>query len=273
MATISAPDATGEYSPVSPVDDYDEDEPDEEWKAERKEIIHIGFQDMIQEAKDRLERKLLSIQRLDVAEREQERAFLMDEFHAETAAIRALAKDEFEHALARERLQRRLRRDVPIRAPHHSPMQSLRLDLEQEQAATLKAANHDGDGDALSEAFQHLLDPLSDDEHPSLPTPVSDAAPELSKEKEKEAEEETAEHIGPGALMIKITRLPSERPPNSGSWVKASDAARKHELAVRQRANSKSEGRTAGTPAEPAKKWVSASDAAKRSSTQRRIAG
>ncbi|KAJ7047762.1 hypothetical protein C8F04DRAFT_1060036 [Mycena alexandri] len=279
MATISAPDATGEHSPITPVEYY-EDEPDEEWKAGQKEIIGNGFHEMIQEAKDRLERRIQSIQG-DIAEEEQqrERGLFVDEYHDETAAIRALAKEEFEHALARERLRRRLRRDVPIRGPiHHSPMQSLRLDLEQEQAATLKAAALEGD--ALSDAFQSLLEPLSDDEHPSLPTPVSDAGPELSKEKEAEAEAEAdagpeePEHIGPGALMIKITRLPTEPPPNGNKgWVKASDAARKHELAVRQRANSRTEvGRIAAAPAEPAKKWVSASDAA-RKSTQRRIAG
>ncbi|KAJ6538944.1 hypothetical protein B0H19DRAFT_1176293 [Mycena capillaripes] len=277
MASIS-PEA-GEHSPLTPLSEYYDDiEPDEEWKLNRMQIIEDSFKGMIQEAKDRLERKIQSIQGLgDLDEEERERALFVEEFQAEAAAMKALAKDEFEHALARERMQRRLRRDLPIRATinHQSPTinhQSLRLNLEQEQAATLKAATLEGgsleNGADVEAAFQNLLNPSSSaDDHPSL-TPDSEEAPELKEVNLGKA------GIGPdaGALTIKITRLPAEPAINGNvGWVKASDAARQYELAVRQRANSKTEvAQIAPAPAPPAKKWVSASDAARRT-THRRI--
>ncbi|KAJ7162608.1 hypothetical protein C8R43DRAFT_947112 [Mycena crocata] len=273
---ISSTD-TGEQSPTTPLLphlEYYDDEPDEEWKSNRKQIIADGFAGMIQEAKDRLEIKIQSIRGMGDGEEGSERARLVDEFHNESAAIKALAKEEFEHALARERLQRRLRRDLPIPATinHHH---SLRLDLEQEQAATLKAATLNGDVNAsnVEAAFRSLIDPWpSSDDRPSL-------SPTLEFHEDPYAEKDLGKpHMGrsdtlavdpdAGALTIKLTRLPTEPPVNGTvGWVKASDAARKHELAVRQRANSKSEvGRIAAPPPQPTKKWVSASDAARRAS-------
>ncbi|KAJ7672879.1 hypothetical protein B0H17DRAFT_1083704 [Mycena rosella] len=290
MATISAPD-TGEHSSPAmlsqPMDYYD-DEPDDEWKKNRKQIIEDGFKPMIQEAKDRLERKMQSLRALvdtgglGEAEEEAERAFILEEFQSEGTAIRALAKEEFQHALARERLQRRLRRDLPppIPAPT-SPRshQSLRLDLEQEQAATLKAATSKGgvlQNDAMNveAAFRNLIDPSSSpsDEHSNW-TPISETAPELHEEQQEAGDPGKTGGMGTeaGALTIKITRLPAEPAVNGNVWVKASDAARQHDLAVRQRANSRTEGaRTVSAPPPPAVKWVSASDAARRG-TQRRI--
>jgi hypothetical protein len=254
-----------------PAEYYDDTEPNEEWKLNRIQIIEDSFKDMIHEAKDQLERKIQSIQGMADVDEERERAFLVEEFQAETAAMKALAKEEFEHALARERMQRRLRRDLPIRATmnHQSPTinhQSLRLNLEQEQAATLKASTLAGDAN-VEAAFQNLLNPTSSpsDDHPSL-TPDSEAILDLAKE----VDVEKADIIGVGpdarALTIKMTRLPAEPAANGDvGWVKASDAARKHDLAVRQRANSKTEvAQITGPPPPPPKKWVSASDAARR---------
>ncbi|KAJ7667616.1 hypothetical protein DFH06DRAFT_1183057 [Mycena polygramma] len=273
MATIS-PDA-GEHSPVTPSEDF---EPDEEWKENQRQLIEHGFTDMIQEAKDRLERKIQSIQGMeDGDEEERQRALLFDEFQAEKAAIKTLAKEEFLHALARERLMRRLRTDLPIRATTHH--QSLRLELEQEQAATLKAATLEGgalQNDAnhdVEAAFQDLLHidpgPSSLDDDPL--TPDSEEDPEFHKgEDAGKADMGMGMGIDPhaGALTIKITRLPAEPPANGNvGWVKASDAARAYE---RQRANSRTEAaRPPPAPVQPVKKWVSASDAARR--TQRRI--
>ncbi|KAJ7499325.1 hypothetical protein FB451DRAFT_34284 [Mycena latifolia] len=283
MATISTPDA-GEQSPVvvpQPLEYYYDDEPDEEWKKNRKQIIEDGFKAMIQEAKDRLERKIQSIRGMGESEEETERArlSLVEEFQSEAAAIKALAKEEFEHALARERLQRRLRRDLPPMPSPISHHQSLRLDLEQEQAATLKAATLKGgvlqnDAANVEAAFRNLIDPSSSpsDDRANW-TPDSEAASELN---EQAADAEKGDEIGmeldAGALTIKITRLPTEPAVNGNvGWVKASDAARRHDLAVRQRANSKTEvARIASAPPQPEKKWVSASDAARRG-THRRI--
>jgi len=272
MSTISSLDAA-EHSPISPSAEYYDDEPDEEWKLNRMQIIEDSFKDMIQEAKDRLERKLQSLRQEDLEEeeREREREFLVEEYQSETAAMKVLAKDEFEHALARERLLRRLRRDLPARPTmnHQSPTIN-HIALEQQQAATLKAATNDANVEA---AFQSLIHPSSND-HPSLP-PDSDATLEMKEEVDAWKEEVDAwkevGHISPGAgaLTIKITRLPPE-PPTNGTkeWVKASDAARKHDLAVRQ---AKTEAaRITGPPPPPPIKWVSASDAARRT-TQRRI--
>ncbi|KAJ6510232.1 hypothetical protein C8R47DRAFT_1097165 [Mycena vitilis] len=274
MATIS-PDA-GEHSPVTPSEDF---EPDEEWKENQRQTIEHGFTDMIQEAKDRLERKIQSIQGMeDWEEEERLRALLFDEFQAEKAAIKTLAKEEFLHALARERLMRRLRTDLPIRATTHH--QSLRLELEQEQAATLKAATLEGgalQNDAnhhVEAAFQDLLhtDPHIDPGPSSLDddplTPESEEDPEFHKG--EDAGKADMDIIDPhaGALTIKITRLPAEPAVNGNVWVKASDAARAYE---RERANSRTEAaRPPPAPAQPVKKWVSASDAARRTS-QRRI--
>ncbi|KAJ6567273.1 hypothetical protein DFH09DRAFT_1156536 [Mycena vulgaris] len=269
MATISTLD-TSEHSPVMTPQPM-EDEPDEEWKENRRQIIEDGFKPMIQEAKDRLERKLQSIPRgMGDAEEEAERERLVEEFRSEAAAMKALAKEELEHALARERLQRRLRRDLP---PINSTMnhQSLRLDLEQEQAATLKAATLKGgmlqnDATNVEAAFRNLIDPSSSpsDERSNW-TPTSETPSDLNGEADEGKDDMQADA---GALTtIKLTRLPNE----PAVWVKASDAARRHDLAVRQRANSRTEvGRIAAPPPEPVKKWVSASDAARRG-THRRI--
>ncbi|KAJ7265834.1 hypothetical protein B0H12DRAFT_1099722 [Mycena haematopus] len=268
MSSISSLDAD-EHSPTTPSAEYYEEEPDEEWKENQKQIIQDSFKDMIQEAKGRLERKLqslLGMEDLEEEERERERAFLLDEYQYETQAIKMLAKDAFDNALARERLRRRLKRDdLPLRPPinHPSPPinhQSLRLDLEQEQAATLKAATNDANVEA---AFQSLIHPSSD-ERPMDSETDADL---------KEKGDVGVDHIssGAGALTIKITRLPAEPPANGNvGWVKASDAARKHDLAVRQRTTSKTEAaQITGPPPPPPKKWVSASDAARR--TMRRI--
>ncbi|KAJ7122836.1 hypothetical protein C8R44DRAFT_784663 [Mycena epipterygia] len=283
MATISTPDVGEHHSPISPPAEYEE-EPDEEWKEHRRQIIEDGFKSMIQEAKDRLERNIQSIRGLGDQE-EPERERLVAEFRSEAAAIKSLAKDEFEVALQRERLMRRLRRDIPIPVTPTITIshQSLRLDLEQEQAATLKAATLKGgalqnDATNVEAAFRSLIDPSSSndpppDDRPWTPNFETDA--ELNGEADEgQAEIDQPDIIRPdaGALTIKITRLPTEPPVNGNVWVKASDAARRHDLAVRQRANSKTEvARIAAAPPEPVKKWVSASDAARRTSTHRRI--
>ncbi|KAJ7087232.1 hypothetical protein B0H15DRAFT_843157 [Mycena belliarum] len=290
MASISALDAGGVSPGMSPQPlEYYDDEPDEEWKKHRKEIIEDGFKPMIQEAKDRLERKIQSLRARGETEEdeERERVALVDEFRGEAAAMKALAKEEFEHALARERLQRRLRRDLPP-APAPMSRQSLRLDLEQEQAATLRAAMlHGGslEGDAINveATFRNLIDPSSSptDDRTEDRTewgPNSDTPSELELDEGEAPGEGTSDgdaiiDPGAGALTIKITRLPAEPPFNGNvGWVKASDAARRHELAVRQRANSRTEVARvpSGPPPEPPKKWVSASDAARRA-THRRI--
>lgn len=288
MSTMAALDVGGEREPHSPHsphphspltpsgEEYYDDEPDEEWKTARREMIADSFQEMIQEAKARLERKLQSLrgaEGMDDAEREAEKDFLVEEFQGETAVIKALAKDEFQHALTRERLMRRLRRDSPPRTPttagagmgtgtagktNHEQQQpnptinnqSLRLDLEQEQAATLKATNAN-----VEAAFQNLIKPTDSD------APTAESKEKLDKGKNFNPDA--------GALAIKITRLPAEPAVNGNvGWVKASDAARKHDLAVRQ---SKTEAaQIAAPPPPPQKKWVSASDAARRT-TQRRI--
>lgn len=70
-----------------------------------------------------------------------------------------------------------------------------------------------------------------------------------------------------GAHSIEIRRLRTV----SGVWVKASDAARRHDVAVRQRVNSKPEAaRGPVAPPQPVKKWVSASEAARRASNGRK---
>ncbi|KAF7354959.1 hypothetical protein MSAN_01411000 [Mycena sanguinolenta] len=272
MSSMSSLDGD-DRSPITPTAEYYDEEPDEEWKENRRQIIHNGFQDMIHDAKQRLERNLQSLrgmEDLDEEERERDRLFFVDEFQTESQAIKALAKEEFEHALARERLRRRLKRDdLPIRPiAHSSPLinhQSLRLDLEQEQAATLKAAT----SEEVEAAFQSLIHPSSDDHPPPSPDLETDAD---LKGKEHAQYMEVA-HISPGAgaLTIKITPLPAE-PPLSGDvgWVKASDAARKHAQAMRQRASSAAEAaQITGPPPPPPKKWVSASDAARRTSYRR----
>ncbi|KAJ6516291.1 hypothetical protein C8R45DRAFT_959618 [Mycena sanguinolenta] len=271
MSSMSSLDGE-ERSPITPTADYYDEEPDEEWKENRRKIIHNGFQDMIHDAKERLERilqSLLGMEDLEEEERERERLFFVEEFQSETQAIKVLAKEEFEHALARERLRRRLKRDdLPIRPiAHSSPLlnhQSLRLDLEQEQAATLKAAT----SEEVEAAFQSLIHPSSDDRPPLSPDLETDM--DL---KEHAQDKGGVAHISPGAgaLTIKITPLPAE-PPVDGNvgWVKASDAARKHALAMRQRANSAAEaGQITAPPPPPPKKWISASDAARRTSHRR----
>jgi hypothetical protein len=122
--------------------------------------------------------------------------------------------------------------------------------LEQEQAATLKATNAN-----VEAAFQNLIKPTDSD------APTAESKEKLDKGKNFNPDA--------GALAIKITRLPAEPAVNGNvGWVKASDAARKHDLAVRQ---SKTEAaQIAAPPPPPQKKWVSASDAARRT-TQRRI--
>ncbi|KAJ7762826.1 hypothetical protein DFH07DRAFT_405595 [Mycena maculata] len=314
-------------APGSPLLGYAyEDEPDEAWKEHRKQLIEDGFKPMIQEAKDRLERRLRALQQasgtgtpdfadfvdVDAEARaeveEAERARLVEEFHAEAAAMKALAKEEFEHAVARERLQRRLRRDIPPSSPMlHSPRmdhalnlsprmeqmspsprmeqmnlglsptmnQSLRLDLEHEQEETLKAA---GGLDAMNE-FRNLIDPSSSPVRNliDLSSPVAPPDPPPEPEPHQDAPA-TDNHnhngdnhnsIGAGALTIEITRVPTD--PNGGVWVKASDAARQYELARRRALMPKPP--EPQVPAEPPKKWVSASEAAKRNSSHRRIQG
>ncbi|KAJ7638456.1 hypothetical protein FB45DRAFT_402826 [Roridomyces roridus] len=282
MATASA-----HNSPVIPQVsinyEYD-DEPDEDWKANRKQMIEDSFKPMIQEAKDRLERKIQSLQSIRgmdfVPDEDFERTRLVDEFNSEKVAMKVLAKEEFEHALARERLQRRLRRDIPPPIIHH---QSLRLDLEQEQAATLKEASLNGGVD-VEAAFQSLIDPSSSS---SPPPPSDDFGDLLDMPPETYEEDGDYEDLGKpaspteddvatihpwaGALTIKITRLPTP-PVNGGNvWVKASDAAREYESA-RRRASLKAAERPqiTGPPPEPPKRWISASDMAKQTS-QRRI--
>ncbi|KAF8211545.1 hypothetical protein K438DRAFT_2011072 [Mycena galopus ATCC 62051] len=293
MAPLDLPDVDeGEEPPITPPaeDYYYDEEPDEEWKENRRQIIEDSFQELIQEAKAGLERKLQSLRvmdDLDEEDRENERQFLLEEFQNEQKAMKALAKDEFEHALARERLLRRLRRDSPILRPtmNHTPSlsptlnhQSLRLDLEQEQAATLKAATHDNA--SVEAAFQSLIHPTPDHDRTSFASPDADddrdPIAELKENLKAQAQgkggDPEVEHISPsmGALTIKITRLPAEPPANTNvGWVKASDAAKKHDAAVRQRANSRTE-QIAGPPQPPPVKWVSASEAARRT-THRRI--
>ncbi|KAK7061369.1 hypothetical protein R3P38DRAFT_2829114 [Favolaschia claudopus] len=275
MSAMTALDV-GEHSPISPTSDYSTDEPDEEWQSERKQLIHDSFQDMIQGAKDRLERKLqnLNMEDMDEQDRIHERELLIEDYQTESVAIKRLAKEEFEHALQRERLVRKLRRDTPGRPPRHSPTIS-RLDLEHDQAAALKAATNDANVEA---AFQSLIHPSShdrpltpDDEEDDDVDEIAELKEELKAAAAANAGMPEVEHISPsaGALTIKITRLPHEPPLHGSVWVKASDAAKKHELARRQKANPKPEPPPPGPPAPPPKKWVSASDAARRTSYRR----
>ncbi|KAJ7227987.1 hypothetical protein B0H12DRAFT_1148261 [Mycena haematopus] len=135
--------------------------------------------------------------------------------------------------------------------------QNLRRDLE-EYTATLKAATNDVNVEA---AFQSLIHPTSDSHRPMDSKMGGDL-------KGKRDVGKTDNHIGSGAGALTIK--PTRQSPVNEKWVKASDAARKHDLAVRRRANPKTEAsQIIGPPAPPPKQWVSASDAARRTSHHR----
>ncbi|KAJ6590710.1 hypothetical protein DFH09DRAFT_209902 [Mycena vulgaris] len=104
------------FTSPSPVSAFvPEDEPDDDWKASKRNEIEGGFQWMIQDAKDRLENKL---QALTVKKESREwiahKEVFVKEFHEETGSIRALAQEEFTHELAAERVTRRLTRGGQI---------------------------------------------------------------------------------------------------------------------------------------------------------------
>ncbi|KAJ7067924.1 hypothetical protein C8F01DRAFT_1116225 [Mycena amicta] len=262
MASMSPTAVNSPLETPSPTDEleYYDEEPDEEWKTTRKEMIAETFQPTITEAKDRLERVMQSIRGLETDKEEQDRmqAHYVAVFQDCMTALKALAKEEFECALKREMLHRRIRRNLPV------PMMPMdmddlldeegelinHLDIEQEQAATLRAATQTPALEKVEEAFQSLIDFSS--------------APEPEQEPEPEPEPEQ-DAPGPQALTIKITRLPAAE---GVVWSSASSAAKQYQERIKQqRAASKPE---ASQPAEPPKRWVSASDAAQR---YRRITG
>ncbi|KAJ7604238.1 hypothetical protein FB45DRAFT_769540, partial [Roridomyces roridus] len=92
-----------------------EDEPDEEWKENMKAQIGLGFQNMIADAKARLEANMKSIT-VDPrsAEYNELKDLYFNEFHKEKAGIQDFAREEFQHALGNERVMRRLSRGGTI---------------------------------------------------------------------------------------------------------------------------------------------------------------
>ncbi|CAK5274317.1 unnamed protein product [Mycena citricolor] len=128
---LRPPPASTAYPTFTPPIPDAEDEPDDDWKALKRDEIQEEFQPMIQDAKDRLER---SIQALPFssgsAEHTSRKESLIKKFADESNDIRALANDEFLHRVARERVTRRMIRGGQINA-------TVQGSLLEEQAAIL----------------------------------------------------------------------------------------------------------------------------------------
>ncbi|KAF7313477.1 hypothetical protein HMN09_00503600 [Mycena chlorophos] len=262
--------------------EYFSDEPDEEWKATRKEMIAETLQPLIAETKDRLERVLQNVRgmglEMDKEEMERMNAHYVGVFHECIAGVKALAKEELQVALKREMLQRRIRRNLPV------PMMAVQIDLmdddlmspstereptlveqdeeedehehdlinhvdiEQEQAATLRAATHSPGLEKVEETFQSLIDI-------DFVPPDNSAAPPPEPEPEPEPDAQ--------ALTITLTRLPPEIPEGERVWTSASSAAKQHQERIKQQRDAL-RAEALGPPAPPPKRWVSASDVAQR---------
>ncbi|KAJ7336183.1 hypothetical protein DFH08DRAFT_283863 [Mycena albidolilacea] len=107
-APRSAPRSVPPYTTPSPVSSPVPDlEPDEAWIANKRIQIEAGFQSMIQDAKDRLERTLqaLPFDRGDPEWDAKTKGFFKA-CQDEKDAIRQLAKEELENEIATERLMR-----------------------------------------------------------------------------------------------------------------------------------------------------------------------
>ncbi|KAJ6627425.1 hypothetical protein B0H10DRAFT_1994458 [Mycena sp. CBHHK59/15] len=207
----------------------DQDEPDEEWKTHQRQLI---------------ERRGLQGVNASEAGALDKRASMTEAFKDEIAAIKRMARRSC-------CIRRRLTRELGMSEPEDS--------------------NH-ASRTGTQEQFASESPPAAADSPLSAPDPEPEPhAKETGVVKDDAAADGRAEE-GPGALTIKMTRLPTEPPVNgSVGWVKASDAARKYELAIRQRANSKTEVTQAAPPPPPPppKKWVSASDAARRTAQRK----
>ncbi|KAF7331727.1 hypothetical protein MKEN_00052500 [Mycena kentingensis (nom. inval.)] len=244
------------------LDFHPEDEPSDEWKTQRKQMIEEDMQPIIHEAKNRLEDVLQGLQGQEGLEGM--RAQYMETFRVCSQALRALAKEELECAVKRERLLLAIRRNLPV------PMLAMHdeldddegfgegdgelidhLDIEREQAAALSQTP------ALEEKFQSLID--------------------LEPEEEEEEEEEDFKKPMQDAsamTVVTLTRLepvPDTRPDGEKVWKSASSAAKEYQERIKQqRAALKAAAAPQIPPPEPPKRWVSASDAAQR---YRRITG
>ncbi|KAJ7752468.1 hypothetical protein DFH07DRAFT_960562 [Mycena maculata] len=124
--------------PVSPVSSpTPEDEPDDEWKTGKKHEIEHGLQDMIKEAKARLESNILALT-AEKGSREfmEQKQACFQAFLEEKDSLKELAQEEFEHALGAERVMRRLTRGGQINATVQGSMM-------EEQAAILAQIERD----------------------------------------------------------------------------------------------------------------------------------
>ncbi|KAJ7274915.1 hypothetical protein C8J57DRAFT_237994 [Mycena rebaudengoi] len=164
-------------------------EPNEEWKENLRLTIQIGFQPMIQEAKERLEKGLQDLNAKGVPLDSPERRRYHQTFQEEAASIRQFAQEQFEVDLAKERVTRRLILGGPV-----SPM--VQVELEQEQSG-------------IWEQIQRNNKASPETAEPSVSASSSQSAPR----RESTSEQATQRPSEAGAARY----IPSRTPPTTSS--------------------------------------------------------
>lgn len=118
-------------------------EPDEQWKAELKEKLSVAFNDMLLQAKQKLEADLTRLggDNIDPVERKK----LIDEYQANERQIKSFASQSFRVEVEKEREQRRWAAGLEIRT-------EWRADLESEQMAIMSGIRRQRTGSAGAES-------------------------------------------------------------------------------------------------------------------------
>ncbi|KAJ7637255.1 hypothetical protein DFH06DRAFT_1002649, partial [Mycena polygramma] len=109
MATSTASRSASTSTHLHPTSVGEDLEPDEAWKENKRQEIESLFADMIKEAKDRLESRVqaLTVQMYSPEWMAQKDA-LVNEFNSEKEGIKNLAREEFAHSVAHERVVKRM---------------------------------------------------------------------------------------------------------------------------------------------------------------------
>ncbi|KAK0192400.1 hypothetical protein F5146DRAFT_501235 [Armillaria mellea] len=118
-------------------------EPDDQWKAELKEKLSVAFQDMLLQAKQKLEADLTRLggDNIDPVERKK----LIDEYQVNERQIKSFAAQSFRVEVEKEREQRRWAAGLEIRT-------EWRADLENEQMAIMSGIRRQRTGSAGAES-------------------------------------------------------------------------------------------------------------------------
>ncbi|PBK61644.1 hypothetical protein ARMSODRAFT_657374 [Armillaria solidipes] len=118
-------------------------EPDDQWKAELKEKLSVAFNDMLDQAKQKLETDLKSLGGENIDPMEKKKLF--DEYQASERQIKSFANQSFRVEVEKEREQRRWAAGLEIRT-------EWRADLENEQMAIMSGIRRQRTGSAGAEA-------------------------------------------------------------------------------------------------------------------------